>query len=107
MHAVLIKGAIIVDCMVLTIAVKPTTLSFCTLHVSSVVDYCPLAKLTVEDINTVAVDNLECSISNEDSALSDTEWAVAMAREKHGFLVTLLESVSKQRTSYIFIVKSK
>ena len=77
------------------------------MHVSSVVDYCPLAKLTVEDINTVAVDNLECTISNEDSALSDTEWAVATAREKHGFSVTLQESVSKQRTSYIFIVKSK
>ena len=71
------------------------------------VDYCPLVKLTVEDINTVAVDNLECSISNEDSALSDTEWAVAVAREKHGFLVTLLESVSKQMKSYIFIVNSE
>lgn len=71
------------------------------------VDYCPLAKLTIEDINTVAVDTLECSISNEDSALSDTEWAVAVAREKHGFLVTLLESVSKQMKSYIFIVNSE
>ena len=80
---------------------------------SHVVDYCPLANMTVEPIQT---NPLESSTSTGDSyTMSGAEWIASVAGEEHVFLVTARGSAvamsGKQggsaETSYIFVVKSE
>jgi hypothetical protein len=81
-----------------------------------VVDYCPLANLTVDAIQTNQTHSLESSSSSEDGyTMSVAEWIASVAGEEHAFLVTARENAvatsgkqgGSSETSYIFVVKSE
>ena len=84
---------------------------------SHVVDYCPLANLTVDAIQTNQTHSLELSSSSEDGyTMSVAEWIASVAGEEHAFLVTARGNAvaasgkqggSSSETSYIFVVKSE
>ena len=88
---------------------------------SSVVDYCSLGKLSVEEIRTAptpaTLDSSSSSASEDTYTMSGVEWTVAIAGEEHAFLVTLLESAAAAGSSsgkqgpsennYIFVTRSK